>query len=102
MYNANISMLDDFIANYHLVGLTRQRLHELLGCEGLTISKVERMQIAGPNCTDLTQTFLEIEFSDWLEKNPLEQKTVRFRLVSEQHKVCGAGEEKSIPSEWYN
>lgn len=101
-YNCNISMLDDFIARHKLVGLSRRRLHELLGCEGLTMQKTERQQISGPSCTDCHLSFVEIEFDTAWHRNPLQQTVSRFRLVDEDHPICAPGEIKITTSDWYN
>jgi hypothetical protein len=77
----NLVMLDDFIDRYRLVGLTRQRVHLLLGT-GMNTESLERIYVAGGSCTDASATYLEIEFAG---QDPFqEQKAAKYRLVTER------------------
>lgn len=101
MHLGNRIMLDDFVARYKLVGMSRQRIHELLTCEGLTTSTVEKIPIETGTCTEQHITYLEIDYSDWWEKNPLRQTAKRFRLVTDRL-VWGKPKPESSETIWYN
>lgn len=101
MHLANRTMLDDFVNRYKLVGLSRQRIHELLTCEGLTTNQVEKIPIETGSCTEQHIIYLEIDYSDWWEKNPLKQTAKRFRLITERL-VWGKPEPVVTETIWYN
>lgn len=101
-YYANEFMLDDFIARYKLVGLSRRRVHELLGCVELTKEKLEQIQLSSGNCTSSTHDFLEIEFDSFWTSNLLEQKVSRFRRFTKNYDIPNQfGEPTITPGEWY-
>lgn len=101
MHLANRTMLDDFVDRYKLAGLSRRRIHELLSCEGLSTQKIERIPIETGTCTEQHITYLEIDYSDWLEKNPLKQTAKRFRIVTERL-VWGKPDPEVCQTFWYN
>lgn len=101
-YLGNLSMLDDFIARFSLVGLSRQQIHNQLGCSGLSTQKTERVLLENGDCSNLKHTYLEIDFDNFWEKNPLRQKASRFRIITENYKSFGHGEDKAEATPWYN
>lgn len=82
---ARLAVIDDFIARYKLVGLSRARVHCCLGTEGLTTAAKEKLLLDSGNCLSGAHTYLEIEFDRSSSTVPNLQKAVRYRSYKDFH-----------------
>ncbi|MBS1955773.1 MAG: hypothetical protein JST89_16435 [Cyanobacteria bacterium SZAS-4] len=79
----NTFMLDDFLYQNRLVGMSRERIHQLLGAAAVNTSAVETFITDSGGCT-MGSTYLEVQFELDSSKEPNLQKIARYRVVSEQ------------------
>jgi len=77
------AVLDDFIRQYKLIGLSRAKIHALLGIEGISTETVERLLIRNGGCIDPSKTYLEIEYDTSSSTKPNAQKALRYRQFIE-------------------
>jgi hypothetical protein len=77
------AVLDDFIRQYKLVGLSRAKIHALLGIEGISTEPNERLLIRNGGCIDPSKTYLEIEYDTSSSSTPNSQKALRYRQFIE-------------------
>jgi hypothetical protein len=97
----NIDMLDDFLARYKLVGMSRHEIQGLLGDFDETSKTIDHQRILKVGCFIFHHGELEIEYDARHEKNRAAQKALRYRVKVDFDCMNDSFMSPELTTPWY-